>query len=78
MVEFDKQEKRIMAILGTKNLDVTRAALKRYLEYLAIVFLIPHTRSLHSLNCEAAADRFFFFERKEGPSHSKIYFRVHP
>jgi len=34
MVEFDKQEKRIMAILGTKKLDVTRATLKRYLKYL--------------------------------------------
>ena len=34
MVEFDKQEKRIMTILGTKKLDVTRATLKRYQKYL--------------------------------------------
>ena len=34
MVEFDKQEKRIMGILGTKELEVTRATLKRYQKYL--------------------------------------------
>lgn len=34
MVEFDNQEKRIMALLGAKKLDVTRATLKRYLQYL--------------------------------------------
>lgn len=34
MVDLDKQEKRIMAILGTKKLAVTRVALKKYLKYL--------------------------------------------
>ncbi len=34
MDEFEKQEKRIIAILGTKKLDVTRKTLKTYLEYL--------------------------------------------
>ncbi|MBM4322829.1 MAG: hypothetical protein FJ115_04635 [Deltaproteobacteria bacterium] len=34
MVDFDKQEKRIMAILGTKKYRVTRATLKKYLKYL--------------------------------------------
>ena len=34
MVEFDKQEKRIIAILGTKKYGVTRATLKKYLKYL--------------------------------------------
>ena len=34
MDEFDKQEKRIVAILGTKKYDVTGATLKKYLKYL--------------------------------------------
>jgi hypothetical protein len=34
MDTFEKQEKRIIAILGTKKLDVTRKTLKTYLEYL--------------------------------------------
>ncbi|MDI6763696.1 MAG: hypothetical protein QME83_11775 [Thermodesulfobacteriota bacterium] len=34
MDKFEKQEKRIIAILGTKKLDVTRKTLKTYLEYL--------------------------------------------
>jgi len=34
MVYFDKQEKRIMAILGTKKYGVTGATLKKYLKYL--------------------------------------------
>ena len=34
MDKFEKQEKRIIAILGTKKLDVTRKPLKTYLEYL--------------------------------------------
>ncbi len=33
-VDFDKQEKRIVAILGTKKYDVTGATLKKYLKYL--------------------------------------------
>jgi len=34
MVEFDRQEKRIIAILGTKKYGVTGATLKKYLKYL--------------------------------------------
>jgi Calcium binding len=34
MDEFEKQEKRIIAILGTKKLDVTRKTLSTYLKYL--------------------------------------------
>ena len=34
MDKFEKQEKRIIAILGTKKLDVTRKTLNTYLEYL--------------------------------------------
>jgi hypothetical protein len=34
MDKFEKQEKRIFAILRTKKLDVTRKTLKTYLEYL--------------------------------------------
>lgn len=34
MDKFEKQEKRTIAILGTKRLDVTRKTLKTYLEYL--------------------------------------------
>jgi len=34
MDKFEKQEERIIAILGTKKLDVTRKTLKTYLEYL--------------------------------------------
>ncbi len=34
MDKFDKQEKRIMAILGTKKYDVTPTTLKKYLKYL--------------------------------------------
>ncbi len=34
MDKFEKQEKRIIAILGTKRLDVTKKTLKTYLEYL--------------------------------------------
>ncbi len=34
MVDFDKQEKRIIAILGTKKYGVTGATLKKYLKYL--------------------------------------------
>ena len=34
MGKYEKQEERIIAILGTKKLDVTRKTLKTYLEYL--------------------------------------------
>ena len=34
MDKFEKQEERIIAILRTKKLDVTRKTLKTYLEYL--------------------------------------------
>jgi hypothetical protein len=34
MDEFDQQEKRIIAILGTEKYGVTRATLKKYLRYL--------------------------------------------
>jgi len=34
MDKFEKQEKRIIAILGAKKFDVTRKTLKTYLEYL--------------------------------------------
>ena len=34
MVDLDKQEKRIIAILGTKKYGVTGATLKKYLKYL--------------------------------------------
>ena len=34
MGEYEKQEKRIMVILGTKKLDVTRETLNTYLKYL--------------------------------------------
>ena len=41
MVDFDKQEKRIMAILGTTKFDVTIATLKKYLKYLKKHVEIP-------------------------------------
>ena len=34
MDKFEKQEKRIIAILGAKKFDVIRKTLKTYLEYL--------------------------------------------
>jgi hypothetical protein len=34
MGEYEKQEKRIIVILGTKKLDVTRKTLSTYLKYL--------------------------------------------
>ena len=34
MDKFEKQDKRIIAILGTKKLDATRKTMKTYLEYL--------------------------------------------
>jgi hypothetical protein len=39
--EFEKQEKRIIAILGTKKLNVTRKALSTYLKYLKNHVEIP-------------------------------------
>jgi len=41
MDEFEKQEKRITAILGTKKLDVTRKTLSTYLKYLKSHVEIP-------------------------------------
>ena len=41
MGEFEKQEKRIMTILGTKKLDVTRKTLCAYLKYLKNHVEIP-------------------------------------
>jgi hypothetical protein len=41
MGEFEKQEKRIIAILGTKKLDVTRKTLSTYLKYLKEHVEIP-------------------------------------
>ena len=41
MDKFEKQEKRITAILGTKKLDVTRKTLSTYLKYLKNHVEIP-------------------------------------
>ena len=41
MDKFEKQEKRIIAILGTKKLDVTRKTLSTYLKYLKKHVEIP-------------------------------------
>jgi len=41
MGEFEKQEKRIITILGTKKLDVTRKTLNTYLKYLKSHVEIP-------------------------------------
>jgi hypothetical protein len=41
MDKFEKQEKRIIAILGTKQLDVTRKTLSTYLKYLKNHVEIP-------------------------------------
>jgi len=41
MDKFEKQEKRIIAILGTKKLDVTRKTLTTYLKYLKNNVEIP-------------------------------------
>jgi hypothetical protein len=41
MGEFEKQDKRIIAILGTKKLDVTRKTLRTYLKYLKNHVEIP-------------------------------------
>jgi len=39
--KFEKQEKRIIAILGTEEVDVTRKTVKNYLEYLKRHVEIP-------------------------------------
>ena len=41
MGEYEKQEKRIIVILGTKKLDVTRKTLSAYLKYLKNHVEIP-------------------------------------
>jgi len=41
MGEYEKQEKRIIVILGTKKLDVTRKTLSTYLKYLKNHVEIP-------------------------------------
>jgi len=41
MDKFEKQEKRIISILGTKKLDVTRKTLSTYLKYLKNHVEIP-------------------------------------
>jgi hypothetical protein len=41
MDKFEKQEKKIIAILGTKKLDVTRKTLSTYLKYLKNHVEIP-------------------------------------
>ena len=41
MGEYEKQEKRIIVILGTKKLDVTRNTLSTYLKYLKNHVEIP-------------------------------------
>jgi len=41
MGEYEKQEKRIIVILGTKKLDVTRKTLSTYLKYLKNHIEIP-------------------------------------
>jgi len=41
MGEYEKQEKRIIVILGTKKLDVTRKTLSTYLKYLKNHLEIP-------------------------------------
>jgi len=41
MGEYEKQEERIIAILGTKKLDVTRKTVRTYLSYLKKHVVIP-------------------------------------
>ncbi|MEW6375157.1 MAG: calcium-binding protein [Thermodesulfobacteriota bacterium] len=41
MDEYEKQEKRIIAILGTKKLDLTRKTLNTYLRYLKTHVELP-------------------------------------
>jgi hypothetical protein len=41
MGKYEKQEKRIIAILGTKKLDVTRRTLNTYLKYLKNNIEVP-------------------------------------
>ncbi len=65
MDKFEKQEKKIIAILGTKKLDVTRKTLSTYLKYLKNHVEAPcQLTGIEDFEWEEAYF-FVFFSKKE-------------